>query len=77
MNKTMLKTLMSGCFGLEKESLRVMADTGRLAVTPHHLTNRYCKTALALSLDHAFCILGSSISNDRSAPYCPENEKRA
>ena len=30
-----------------------------VVATPHHLTNRYCKTALALNLDHAFRIFES------------------
>ena len=28
--------------------------------TPHHLTNRYCKTALAFNLDHTFRIFESN-----------------
>ena len=31
-----------------------------VVATPHHLTNRYCKTALAFNLDHAFCIFESN-----------------
>ena len=31
-----------------------------VVATPHHLTNRNCKTALALNLDHAFCIFESN-----------------
>ena len=31
-----------------------------VVATPHHLTNRNCKTALAFNLDHAFCIFESN-----------------
>ena len=66
MNKTMLKALMSGHFGLEKESLRIMADTGRLAATPHpfegdpNVSKDFCEsqveiiTPVAESVDDVF-----------------------